>query len=249
MIDLETLEEKCQVGIENKVNVEFSISYLNVRVNGTGYKDKVKIQDNYISEERSYSLGYSTEMSDLIEKEKKKAEQVEQAKELENTMEINGWRQVETEGSTFIKFINATKEVELRLNDNDTWVMNGKRKDSIKKAKYDMVKELQARNPVAEIVNKVACEELKKWLKNVDGIGDTISRRMASKAKAAADGEIESIDDVHFRRPKNVEYSLTTDAQNYFNKLNHDPIEEAVLEKKRELVQEHGQSQLVSEAL
>lgn len=65
-----------------------------------------------------------------------------------------------------------------------------------------MVNGLLSRNLIEEIVNEVAQEELRKQLKNVDGIGRTISRKLASKAKAAARGQIESLDDVRVPAPK-----------------------------------------------
>lgn len=249
MIDLEILKNKCKVGLENNVQVEFSIEHLDVYVDGTGYHNKLEVHDNYIKDTRKYSLNHSTSIEDVLDKEEAIAKKVEQAQDLESTMEINGWKQVETSSDTFLKFVNATKDIGLHLNSSDEWSVNGRTKKDIKEAKYSLTKELLSRNPVEEIVNEVAKKELRRWLTNVDGVGKTISRKMASDAISHADGQMESLDDVKIRRPRNVDYSLTSDVRDYFDSLSHDPIKEAVREKKKELVQEHDQTHLVAEAL
>lgn len=249
MIDTEKLERKIMVGVENKVEVSFSIRHLDVTVDGSGYNDKVKIQDGYIGEERSYRVSGSTSVSDVIEKEESIAETVDKARKLETTQEINNWQQVETSGSVFIKFINTTKEVDLSLDNRDNWLMNGTRKKSLTKAKYEMVEELEYRNPFREIINETAFDRLKKELTNVQGIGDRTARKLSSKASISGSDPIESFEDIKLYTPKHISRSTRQDAEVYMENQHPDPIKEAVHNKKKELVQDKDQKHLITQAL
>lgn len=250
MTDWDQFKRKCREGMNNDLQykVQFSCGRLDVTVDGTGYgRSKIEVEDDYMDTSRSYRVDNS--LDEVIEAEKEVEKKVELAKDLESTEEVNGWVQAEGEPKTYLKFTNMTKSIEIRLNRSGVWTVKNVQKRSIRRAKYTLVEELLTRNPLSEVINKHVRETLEEFLKNVDGIGQSISRSMARKAVSRADGTIESMDDVKFMRPRNAKYSVTGDAKMYFDSLQFDPVERAVQEKKQELVQEEGEVGIVAEAI
>lgn len=243
------LSGKMQSWADNNVEIEFSIKHLSIYINGAGFRDDMRVNDNYANDDRTYRLRNEEKLDKMIEKEKTLAEVAELAKELESQEKVNGWTRVEGDKNTFLKFVNLTKSVDLKLSYNDVWTLNGRRKSDIKEARYDMAKELMDRDPLTELLNEAVKEKLIIFLQNVDGVGETIAKKMVRTAISKANGRIESLDDIYFTRPKHVQYNITDKVESYFDRLDFDPVERAVKEKKKELVQEEGETQIIAEAI
>lgn len=239
MIDFDQLKEKYQLVKDASVVVKLSLEHLEITIDSTGYYSQIDIKDTYVGDMRNHSLSKTTQIENVIEREREIAERVDQAKELEYTETINGWTQVETARGEFIKFVNATEELTIRLSETDTWLFNAREKESIQIAKYRMVQELQSRNIIEEKVNEEVQKMLEEELQKIKGIGDSIASKMANRAVSIVDGQIETIEDIQFSRPKNVKHSVKSDAEQHFRKMDGDPVKQIVQETKRELVTEH----------